>query len=234
MRLAIEDYSPYQFFRGRLMDGEEPEPAARQTKAAEDLDASHVDVRDTLINLGTYCGSLALVAAGRYSVSKDGIADHLQTVLQAASTDQTAEAVVRERLGGKATSQASYTDVIQPLVKGLVRAAQSDGDGAVLEAGNAVESYLAAYAARKTVNVTADHGIQAKANKLKAGGFLPSKIAGMATYLGNLRNAADHGTDPETGSAWSITVNSGTEYVFVACSFIAACTAFEHSLTHSL
>jgi hypothetical protein len=45
-----------------------------------------------------------------------------------------------------------------------------------------------------------------------------------AKYLGQVRNAADHGVDvdPEVGAVWHIQRTTSVQYVFVACSFIAS------------
>ncbi len=41
----------------------------------------------------------------------------------------------------------------------------------------------------------------------------------LTKYVG-----ADHGSDPEVGSAWSIRKATGIEYTYIACSFIEIAT----------
>lgn len=91
------------------------------------------------------------------------------------------------RLGYDAVDVVSEDEVIAGLADAVMKAQGGDPDGAVFEAGNAIES-----------------------------------------YLGHLRNAADHGVDQEIGAEWEIADNAGIEYVFVACSFIAAVTRREN------
>jgi hypothetical protein len=117
--------------------------------------------------------------------------------------------------------------VILPLAQALIHGRDGDGRGAVLNAGNAVESYLAALAGRVGVNISVAAGINAKLERFSAASRLPSKLVFVGKYLGHIRNAADHGTDPDVGAAWEIRDTTGKEYVFVACSFIFSARAHE-------
>jgi hypothetical protein len=52
----------------------------------------------------------------------------------------------------------------------------------------------------------------------------------IGSYLGAIRNAADHGPDPDiTNQPWQIRDATGLEYVFVACSFISATIGIERN-----
>ena len=96
-----------------------------------------------------------------------------------------------------------------------------------MTAGNAMDSYLAALGTRLGVVLTGAHGINAKLDELRRANQMPMKLLNMGKYLGHVRNAADHGVDTDVGVAWSIRPATGVEYVFVACSFIAARTSRE-------
>jgi hypothetical protein len=48
------------------------------------------------------------------------------------------------------------------------------------------------------------------------------KLIFVGKHLGDVRNAADYGIDPDVGVTWTIRNATGIEYVFLACSFIAA------------
>jgi hypothetical protein len=52
-------------------------------------------------------------------------------------------------------------------------------------------------------------------------------LSNVGKYLGHVRNAADHGIDRDVAAQWGIRPSTGIEYVFVACSFIAATTVLE-------
>jgi hypothetical protein len=115
-----------------------------------------------------------------------------------------------------------WHDVVVPLANAALRAKAGDGRGSVVLSGNAVESFLVAYGTRVTVDVSTKAGINSKADELSQNGKLPKKLLNVSKYLGHIRNAADHGIDAEIGAPWIIRPATGLEYVFVACSFIAA------------
>jgi len=112
-------------------------------------------------------------------------------------------------------------EVIEPLANALIKAAEPDARGAVVRAGNGVESFLVGAAVGPGINLTAATGINSKLVRFSNAGALPTKILSVGHYLGHLRNAADHGVDPDVGAAWVIRDATGVEFVFVACSFIA-------------
>jgi hypothetical protein len=79
------------------------------------------------------------------------------------------------------------------------------------------------------VNVAGAAGINAKLDRFSAAHALPGTLIFMAKYLGHVRNAADHGIgDPDVNGAWTIQESTGTEFVYVACSFISSVTAREN------
>jgi hypothetical protein len=81
------------------------------------------------------------------------------------------------------------------------------------------------------VDLTGANGIVEKLNRFAvAPRHLPRKLIHIGTYLGAIRNAADHGPDPDIlDTSWQIRDAIGLEYVFVACSFIAATLGIERN-----
>jgi hypothetical protein len=119
---------------------------------------------------------------------------------------------------------------IVPLATALIKANNRDGEGAVQAAGNAVESHSTAMATRMGVNLAGANGIIEKLNKFANPRRLPRKLIQIGGYLGAVRNAADHGPDADINNlSWQIRVATGLEYVFVACSFIAATIGIERN-----
>jgi hypothetical protein len=106
-----------------------------------------------------------------------------------------------------------------------------NGRGAVQQAGNAVESHIVAMDARMAVNVVGAAGIIEKLNRFAAAPRrLPRYIIHIGSYLGAIRNAADHGPDADINNQpWEVRDATGLEYVFVACSFIAATIGLEQN-----
>jgi hypothetical protein len=231
LRVALEAYEPFNKFRERLVSTADVSIAARQTKTLCGLTADRDEVRDTLLSFGTYSHALVTEGAGNYQLEVGAFANHLQ-VLSAACTDlMAAEGRIRAQLGTAAEQVlANLRDnVIVPLADALVRANKRDAPGAVQQAGNAVEAHVDGLATRRGIVLTGATGIMSKLQRFEnPPRQLPAKLVQVGTYLGSIRNAADHGTDPQINSMrWKIRGATGLEYVYVACSFIAATIAFE-------
>jgi hypothetical protein len=233
LRIVIEAYRPFVVFRERLVSTSDVTLASTQTKSLCALPAHRDEVRDTLISLGTYARALVTEGGGSYQL-ETGAAVNMLQILAAACTELTAaEARIRSQLGPVAeASLASLRDtVILPLADALLRAKTRDGSGAIQAAGNAVEAHIDALAGRMGVSLAGASGIMSKLSKF--GGNprrLPMKLVHIGSYLGAVRNAADHGTDADiNNSAWQIRDATAIEYVYVACSFIAASIGIERN-----
>lgn len=223
LRVVLDTYEPFVFFRERLLATGQANQAAEQTRVGLDLDSHRDDIRDTLVSLGGYAQSLASLGGGRYAPPEEPVGSYLSAIAEACTDDAAAQLAVRERLGADLVAVVSYDDVIVPLGKALLKAGQRDPRAAVVEAGNAVESYLAEWAHRVGVNVANDHGINAKVVALASAHQIPAKLVSASKYLGHLRNAADHGIDPDVAAAWNVQDSTGIEYPFVALSFLVSC-----------
>lgn len=227
LRLMLESYAPFVRFRERLVATDLAQEAARQTKTILDLKAHPEDVKDTLVSLGTYSNALSTEGGGRYRPDEGAYENALDTMLQGCREAASAEARVREQLGPEASGRASREEVIIPLADAVLKARSGDSRGAVVAAGNAVESYLAALAGRVSVDLVGAAGLNAKLDRFDRDSKIPKKLVYVGKYLGHVRNAADHGTDDDVGAPWSIRKSTGVEYVFVACSFLAGLAARE-------
>ncbi|MBZ5706636.1 MAG: hypothetical protein LAN63_14900 [Acidobacteriia bacterium] len=231
LRVALEAYQPFNKFRERLVSTADVSVAAKQTKTLCGLTADRDEVRDTLLSLGTYGHALVTEGAGNYQLEVGSLANHLQVLAAACTELMAAEGRIRAQLGPAAEQvlRDQRDNVIVPLANALVKANNRDGPGAVQQAGNAVEAHIDALAVRKVVVLTGAKGIISKLQKFEnPTRQLPAKLVQVGTYLGSIRNAADHGTDPHIGNTrWKIRDATGLEYVYVACSFIAATIAFE-------
>ena len=189
-------------------------------------------VKETLISLGTYSRALIPEGGGHYQLDAASLFNALTKIATSCTDMVQAEGRIRDQLGPEATAVVNRENVIVPLADALFRANQRDPDGAVQQAGNAVESHIVAMAGRMGVNVAGANGIVQKLNRF--GGAprrLPMKLVHVGEYLGAVRNAADHGAaDPDIPNAsWQVRDATGLEYVFVACSFIAATIGIERN-----
>ncbi len=229
LRVVLESYKPFVFFRERLVATDLAVTAAQQTRAALELDARPDVIRDTLISLGTYSHALETEGGGVYRPAQNPAENVLLLMAQGCRDLAAAEARIRLELGEEAAGIVSREDVLVPLADALLRAGAGDARGAVLHAANAVESYLETLSARLGVNVAGAAGINAKLRRFADARALPSKLIAVGKYLGNIRNAADHGADAEVGAAWQVQRSTGLNFPFVGCSFIAAVTARERN-----
>jgi hypothetical protein len=233
LRILLEHYRPFTVFRERLLATADQNTAAQHTIVFCGLTAHRDVVKETLISLGTFARALVHEGGGHFQLEKSPLANSLQQIAAAATDMVIAEGLIRNQLGDFAQTvlQPHRDAVIVPLADALMKANVRDGSGAVQQAGNAVESHIVAMAGRMVppVNVVGATGI---IQKLERFGLpprhLPRYLIHMGSYLGAIRNAADHGPDADINNQpWEIRDETGLEYVFVACSFIAATIGIE-------
>jgi len=231
LRILIEHYRPFTTFRDQLLATADLNKAAQSSKLFCGIPAARDVVKETLISLGTYSRALIPEGGGHYQLDAASLSNALTKIASSCTDMVQAEGRIRDQLGPEATAVVSRDTVIVPLADALFKANQRDPDGAVQQAGNAVESHITAMAGRMGVSVVGANGIIEKLNKFGiAPRHLPRKLIHIGSYLGAIRNAADHGPDPDINNAsWQIRDATGLEYVFVACSFIAATILIEHN-----
>jgi hypothetical protein len=226
LRIVLESYQPFLIFREQIeIMGSAPD-AAKATKAVLDIDAHREELKDALLSLATYSGALIPASGGSYTRDRDGLPNLLRELAQGSSEQSASVHRIRKELGA-AAGRVSAENVVDPLATALRHAGIPNAREAVLNAGNAVETFLDEFAARQGVSLTGATGINAKLDKLSAAKVLPKKLIYVGKYLGHVRNAADHGNDAEVNSPWNVRDSTGINYVFVACSFIASTVASE-------
>jgi hypothetical protein len=233
LRILIESYRPFTTFRDQLLATADLSKASQSSKIFCAIPATRDVVKETLISLGTYSGALVAEVGGHYQLDAASLANALTKIASSCTDMVQAEGRVRDQLGPAATAVVNRESVIVPLADALMKANVRNGRGAVQQAGNAVESHIVAMAARlnPTVNVAGAAGIIEKLNRFAAAPRrLPRYIIHIGSYLGAIRNAADHGPDADINNQpWEIRDATGLEYVFVACSFIAATIGLERN-----
>lgn len=233
LRILIESYRPFTVFRERLVATADLNTAAQATKTVCTLPAHRDVVKETLISLGTFSRALVHEGGGNYQLDATSLVNALQVIASACKDMTIAEGRIRDQLGPLAQTVLApdRNAVIVPLSDALIRANNRDGAGAVQQAGNAVESHIAAMAARMGVNITGANGIIEKLNRFAGNPRrLPRYLIHIGSYLGAIRNAADHGPDADINNQpWEIRDATGLEYVFVVCSFIAATIGIERN-----
>jgi hypothetical protein len=229
LRVLLESYPPFVMFRQRLQVTSAVVDATQQTKVALALSEHHSEIASTMISLGTYSQALSTSGGGRYEVRHTQAENVLERLMEGCDQIAAAEERVAKQLGADAQALVSRDQVVIPLADALRRAQGADARGAVVQAGNAVESFLSELAARHGISLAGKTGINSKIDEIKRNDIskMPSKLSYMGKYLGHVRNAADHGVDPEIHVQWEIRESTGIEYAFVGCSFIAVAVALE-------
>jgi hypothetical protein len=222
LRFLLEQYDPYKTFKARLAVTGVLGDAATQTRAIHNIAEHRQVIMDTFSNLGTYAQSLLAQGGGLYTPREDRPQVYLRLLDGAIQERETAALAVRRHLGETAAAWIDPNDVLDQLVTAYQRLAhiQADPRSPIVHAANAVESCLAQLAAVRGVNVASSPGVNAKADALANAHFLTTKHKFVLKYLGHVRNAADHGTDPEIGQVWQISQNTPVEFVHVALTAI--------------
>ncbi|MGD8720137.1 MAG: hypothetical protein PVH29_15115 [Candidatus Zixiibacteriota bacterium] len=221
LRLFVEKFEPYENFKTLLYLGKSPREAANRVKALYSMNASFDDIQDTLIDFGTYTNSLIYMGTGNYVVNEK--ADDLSANLSIAIVErESIESYVSEKLGLENLVRLNNDEVINPLINAYhaLLNLENDTTAPVTHAANAVESYLNIFGQAVGTNVSNISGINGKAEELLRQNNLHRKHRNMLSYLGHVRNAADHGTDAAINAAWVISPNTAVEYVSVATSVI--------------
>lgn len=221
LRLVLENYEPYCIFKQRLAVTQLASRAAEQVKLIFNLTPHRDEIRDTFISLGTFTQSLITEGAGLFKVVdyESSNADFLHVIAEVAADRGIAEATIRRKLGDDVAVWINQQDVLSPLVTAYQRVGLgNDPRACVVHAGNAIESFLVQLAAHMGTGLIGANGINTKVDRFA--NQLNSKHKNMLKYLGHIRNAADHGIDPEIGNAWDISAESATEYVHISISTI--------------
>jgi hypothetical protein len=232
-RFLLEQFPPYSCYKDRIRKLGNADQAARQVKSLLGLTAHRTDIAATLNNFGTYAGSLTYGAGAQIALKEDSKIDYLSVAAEIMGERESAKIYVLRRLGDQAHAFVDEHAVLDHLITAYQQAANvsHDARAPIVNAANAVESFLVQLAGKHHVNLTGATGINAKVDRLTA---VPARLSGkhknIFKYLGHLRNAADHGIDPEIGAMWTISESTAVEYVHVAMSAIAGAVAFDNQL----
>ena len=223
LRYILEQYEPYRTFKARLELSGVVAEAANQTKALHEIATHRQIIGDTFVDLGTYAQSLISEGAGLYRPRQDDPKEYLVVLDQVIQDRETAAIEVRKRLGEDTVNWIDSADVLDNLITSYQRAGDRgiDTRAPIVHAGNAVESFLSQLGRYYGIDVSRANGINAKADVLARASKLLPKHKFMVKYLGHIRNAADHGTDPEIGTQWKVSKNTAIEYVHVAQTVIS-------------
>lgn len=211
MRLILEQYEPYQTFKTRYAFTNSIELACKQTKSLHSISSNERDIKNTLISIATYAKALKSEGASLYSFAEDYTS--IALIEKALNTAAVTDASLRSFWGEQLYSFANNTNVFQPLVDALkkVKCVPIDTRSIVVYAANAFESFLEDYASSKSISLLGRTGIISKRDALSS--HISKKHRGMIDYIGQVRNAADHGADSdENNQMWTISAETAALY----------------------
>ncbi len=219
MRVILEQYYPYSVFKTRYGFTQSIELACRQTKILCSLSENERDIRSTLISIATYAKALKSEGANLYSfVEEENIYSLIESSLIESAV---AERSLQDFWGEGIYNNLNITTVIEPLFEAFqkTKAKNLDTRAIIVYAANAFESFLEAYAVNKGVVLFGKNGIIQKRDALAQ--FLSKKHKGIIEYIGQIRNAAEHGCDAnENGLMWTITKETALIYPCVVAILI--------------
>lgn len=211
MRLILEQYPPYNTFKARYGFTKSIELACKQTKSLYSMVSNERDIKNTLISIATYAKALKSEGANLYSFAED--AKTVGLIESALELTTITEASLRTFWGEDLYNFVDLETVFKPLVDALKKSQciPVDTKSVVVYAANAFESFLGVYANSLSVSLAGKNGIISKRDALSA--KLSKKHRGMIEFIGQIRNAADHGADSdENGQMWTVTKESATIY----------------------
>lgn len=211
MRMILEQYYPYTVFKTRYGFTHSIEQACRQTKVLCSLSTNERDIRNTLISIATYAKALKSEGANLYSFTEE---EHIYPLIESSLMDTAvAERALQDFFGEAIYDSLDSATIIEPLFEAFQKSKANNPDtkAVIVYAANAFESFLNTYATNKNVSLSGKNGIIQKRNALSA--VLSKKHKGMIDYIGQVRNAADHGADAdENGLMWSVTKDTALIY----------------------
>lgn len=207
MRLILEQYAPYNTFKMRYSFTKSIELACIQTKILHSMTSNERDIKNTLISIATYAKALKSEGANLYSFVEDtNTVGIIEEVLHNAFITEEA---LRSFWGEELYTFVDVANVFQPLAEAFQKTRSNlvDTRSVIVFASNAFESFLNDFAISNEISLAGKNGILQKRDALS--GCLSKKHRGMIDYIGQVRNAADHGSDPsEDHQMWNISIET--------------------------
>lgn len=220
MRLVLEQYEPYVKFKLRHGFTGSMDTASKQIRSMYSMTSSYKDIRNTIINIGTYSRSLINDGANSYKFNHDDVnyIEILELALKFKANDDNALA---NQLGEYVCSYVDREKVFNPLSEAYskIQNINSDKNSIILYAGNAFESFLQQIANENDISLQGKNGINAKTTALVS--ILSKKHRGMIQYIMQIRNAAEHGADSdEDGQVWTISDDTAQFFPLIIANLI--------------
>jgi hypothetical protein len=211
MKIVLEEYEPYKVFKLRYERTNSIELACRQMKIMFGMSSNERDIKNTIVSVATYAKALKSEGANLYSFTNQ--VDDMKLLGETYQGLFFNTIALKRFFGDNLLSRINEKNVQEPLVEAMQKASADvpDAKSVIVYAANAFESFLNDYAVEKNVSLQGKNGILQKRDALSA--VLSKKHRGMIDYIGQIRNAADHGADnDENGQMWSVSNETANIY----------------------
>lgn len=211
MKIILEEYEPYKVFKLRYERTNSIELACRQMKIMFGMSSNERDIKNTIVSVATYAKALKSEGANLYSFTNQ--VDDMKLLGETYQGLFFNTISLKSFFGDNLLSRINEKNVQEPLVQAMQKASVDvpDTKSVIVYAANAFESFLNDYAVEKNVSLQGKNGILQKRDALSA--VLSKKHRGMIDYVGQIRNAADHGADnDENGQMWSVSNETANIY----------------------
>lgn len=206
-QVHLNQYAPFKLFVERLRTGNPPQQAAMQVCAVYNFADDPIVAWRAFENWGTYAGSLVRAEDGQYvPTAHEGVLDSLRQSLDVMfAQERDARQYIMEQLGQDA-SEFIEGHVRDGLVNAIVMLANDNPpENIILLVGNTYEDFLRLVGYRRVALGNA-HGPMQVGNQLRNRRLISQKHLGAIQLIGHIRNATDHGGDPDEGNRrWHVT-----------------------------
>lgn len=228
LRLVFEQYEPYVAFKTRFLYTGSLDTAAKQIRTLYSMTAGYKEIKNTIINIATYAKAMINDGAGSYKLDEDNVTyiEILDLALKFKAND---DGALQEQLGPDVYEYIDKKNVFAPLSDAYskIQALPTEIKPIILYAGNAFESFLQQIATDNGVSLSGKSGIIQKSQALNS--IISKKHRGMIEYIGQVRNAADHGVDAdENGQTWSISEDTCFAYPILVTTVIKDIYYYQH------
>lgn len=220
MRLVIEQYEPYITFKTRYAFTESLDLSSKQVKTLYSMNANARDIKNTIISIATYAKAMINDGASYYKFNQDEVS-YIEIVELALKFKANDDNALKQQLGDSSYDFLDRENVINPLSDAYSKMQNADVEAKtiVLYAGNAFESFLQQIADKHSISLSGRNGLMQKTDALNS--VLSKKHRGIISYIGQVRNAADHGADSdEGGRTWNISSETAYTYPIVVTNII--------------
>ena len=164
--------------------------------------------------------SLINDGANTYKLNQDDVSyiEILELALKFKANDDNA---LIQQLGSEVYDFIDKDKVFNPLSDAYskIQNITTDPKAPIIYASNAIESFLQQIADKYSISLVGKSGIGQKCNMLST--VLSKKHRGMMEYIGQVRNAVDHGADAdEGGKVWPVADDTAQIYPLLAATII--------------